>query len=264
MQSFLAAQNVSLSFDLTLTGMTVTGVEVTVLDHEGVTVVARAPLAGYTPGAESAEVTILAVNNALAADLNAAARTVNVYVTGTGAAAAIALLSASYRLVREDRLPVPDASFQTLAGADMEAEDMVNLAGWAAATESNKVSALMEARHRIAGMKFHYIPENWQSRVTREIDLPNLEDLSAAEFAVLDVPFRTALRRAQVVEANYILERASSQDAAYRDAGVVSIVIGESSRTYARNRSVESSRPLHTRTLAILSRYLAPARIARG
>lgn len=264
MQSFLADQDITLTFDLVPTGMSVQSIEMEVVDHEGVVLSAKAPIGAFVAASPTVAAIVLATFNDLDATENAAARTINLYLTGTGLAAGIALLSASYRLVHEDRLPVPEASFQTLAGADMVAEDMVNLSAWATATDQAKVSALMESRHQIAAMRYHYVPDDWQSRVTAVVDCPDLDGLSANEFAQLDAAFRAALRRAQVLQADEFLARGASADAAYQDAGVVSIVIGESSRTYSRTRTAAQSRAVGSRALSVLSRFLAAPRVGRA
>jgi hypothetical protein len=264
MQTFLAGQALSFEFDLSSTGLTPTGVEFAVLDHEGVVLAARAPLPGYVAPATDIVVTIAQGLNALDAAMNAAARTINIYVIGTGGAAGTALLSSSYRLVHEDRLPVPTASFQTLAGAEMEAADMLNVDAWNTATDQQKVSALIDARNRISLLRFSYIPEDWQSRVSRTIDIVDLDELTLSEFTALDAAFKQALRRAQVIQAAESIAQSSSQDQSYRDAGVTSITIGESSRTYSPNRSMEHSRTVCGRARGVLSKYLAPARIARA
>jgi hypothetical protein len=264
MQTFLSGQDIVLSFDLSLTGLTPTAVEVEVLDHEGAVLAARAPLVGWVAPATEASVTVVAVNNAVAVGSSVAARTVHVFVIGTGGVAGEALMSESYRLVLQDRLPIPEASFQTFAGAEMEALDMINLSGWAAASESDKISALMEARHRIAGMRFHYVPDDWQSRVMTTIDYSSLSDLTASDWSGVDPIFKRALRRAQVIEADAVIARGVNQDQQFQDQGVVSIVIGESSRTYARTRPASAVRPVCGRALSVLSRFLAPARIGRA
>ncbi len=259
MLTLLSDQDVTLTFDPSATGLDATLVEYKVIDHEGVEIFARQMLPGWSAGAEAVVVVSSSLNQ-LAAGLTSVARTVILFVTGLGSAAGTATLQSSYRLVSEDRLPIPQASLLTLAGADMIADDLVSMLGWKGASDAVKTAALLEARQDLNSLAFRYQPLDWQSRVTSDFSLESLEEVSETEYAALEPAFKNALQRAQLLQAEHLLSR--TDDDAYREAGVTSITIGESSKTFG-NRSVSKVR-MSDRSMRVLAKYLAPRRIGRA
>jgi hypothetical protein len=263
MQSFLSDQDITVNFDLSTVEMTVTGVEYRVEDQDGIELVPRGPLTSYVAPATEAAVTIDALMNSLG-DETALARTVQLFVSGTGAAAGETMLRASYRIVAAERLPVPEASFQTLAGAEMVALDLINVSAFVNASDSDKTAALMSAHNSLSRLPFHNTDDTTRSRAgTGLVDSRiNLNDITASEWAAIDPDFKSALKRAQVIEASELLSAADDQFASLREQGVTSITIGESSRTYTHQRIANIG--VSHRALRLLSRYLAGRRIARA
>lgn len=263
MQSFLADQDIVVSFDLTEVDLTITGLEYRVEDQDGVALVPRTTLS-YTPGAQEASVTVTAVNNTVPASATAGARTVYLYVTGTGSAAGETMLRASYRVVAEDRLPVPEASFQTLAGAEMVALDMINVDAFINASDSHKIAALMSAHERLAALPLSLGSDNYRYRAGWGLvdDKFNLSDITASEWETLDPTFKAVIKRAQVIEASELLSAAADQFTELRAQGVTSVTIGESSRTWTNARVANLG--VSHRAMRTLSKYLSGRRIARA
>lgn len=259
MLSFLAGQDITITLDPSLTGLEATALQYRVVDHEGIELVPKTAVPGWTPGTE-ASIVVPALLNAVPTGKTQVARTLTLYVTGTGGASAVSTLDSSYRVVVEDRLPIPEASFLTLVGAEMIAEDMASLVGWKAADDKSKTAALMESREDINRLSFRYEPGDWQSRISRDFAVDTMSEMTASEWAALEPAFRNALQRAQVLQADAILARTSDDLA--QEKGVTQIVIGESSRTFKNTRV---GRPVVAdRALRVLGPYLAPRRIARA
>ncbi len=268
MQSFLAGQEVKLSFELAALGP-VTSVEYRIVDHKDVVLVPRAALSGFTPGSESAVVTIPASLNTLHGDETSAALVVYLFAAVTGAATAWTPLRASYRVVGDQELPIPALSFQSLASADLLAMDTFGAGAYIAASDEERRAALIEARNRISQLRFHYMPDDWQSRVSRYVDVADMELITASEFASFEAVFRAALCRAQILQANDLIQQGEAGGIgghqSNRDQGIHSITIGESSTTYNTGSTGASTMStISVRAVSLLARYIARPRIGRG
>lgn len=266
MLSFLADQDIAVVFDLTLSDLTATALEYRVVDHDGEELVARASTA-YTPGDQTKTITVPAALNALPVGVVAAARTVYLYITGTGGAAGEVRLSQSYRIVAEDDLPVPSASFQSLASADMIAADLLDVTAYTGASDSDRAAALRQARDNLCQLHFRFEVDKQRASYgigggVFERDGFDLGEVTLSELNALPAEFRSALKRAQVLDAAWILGRLGDDVAAQRDQGLVSITIGESSRTYTRQKPPRSA--ASPRAVRVLSAWLAPLRVVRA
>lgn len=266
---FLAGQAVSVTFNLADLELSPTSVEYRVVDRDDVELIPQTLDVTFTPGSGEYTVTIPADKNQVAPvpaydgrtwvpATNA--RTVYLYVTGTGGAAGQIVLEQSYLITLEGRLQVPQASFQTLAGAEETALDLVDIDAWSAATDTQKGGALMEARNRISRISFRFKPEDWQSRVMPVVGLHDFNFMTASEWASLDSFFKHDLRRAQVLEAARILTKDDSE--ASREAGVTNKTIGESSTSWVSSR--RPAFPIGDRALRVLAKYISAPRIGRA
>lgn len=260
MQTYLAGQDITLEFPFDTVDGVVNAVAYRIVDDEGVEILARTPVATFVAGSPSVLISIPATLNSVPEDRNAVAREIQLDLTVAGGASATVPMDTSYRLVPRERLSVPKTSLLTRSGADLLALDMVNLPWFTAAGDDQKTSALMQARINIGSLSFHYDFSDWQSRVGGSLDLQSIDDLSDSEWASLDAGFRDALQRAQLVEADDLLN--GSLERQHAASGVVSIVVGESSRTY--RAGVLSRQVVCRRALDILARYLAAKRIGRA
>lgn len=261
MQSFLADQDITLTIDVSDVGMALTAVDYMVVDEEGGVIVARTSLPGITSSTTDVTITVPAVSNALPVGKTIVARSVTLLITGTGLAGGLAAKKVSYAITALDRLPAPGASFQSLISADMLASDIPGLPSWAVATDEQKTGALMEARNRMVQMRYYWIPEDYMRRVSSHIELNEywFNTMSTSEWATMDSQFKTALRRAQLIEADFLLT--DDPDAAMRSAGVINNKIGESSKTFVSTRASKS--PICPRAMTVIARFLAPHRVTR-
>jgi hypothetical protein len=269
MQVFLADQDIRVTFDLTELELEPTSVEYRVVDGDDVELIAQTIAGDFVVGSGEYVLTVPAANNQVAPVAPydgrtfvpaTAARTVYLWVTGTGAASGTVLLQQHYLLTLEDRLLVPQSSFQTLAGAEQVALDLVQIDAWEAASERDKIGALMQARDHIASMSFRFKPEDWQSRVMPVTSLHDFAFMTADEWATMDANFKRDLKRAQVIEAAHILEADEHENA--REQGIVSKTVGESSTTYRQTRRAQM--PLCDRAMRVLAKYISAPRIGRA
>lgn len=263
MLTFLAGQDTIATLSLEDTGLELTALSYKVVDQDDIEIVPLTILTGWAVDDAEVAITVPAVSNALTAGKTISARSVILYLVGTGAAAGRMSKRVTYALVAEDRLPTPTASFQSLLSADMVASDMVNVDAWDTATDTQKVVVLMEARNRLVQLRYRWCPDDFQRRMNPTIELDEYEfnQMSESSWAAMDPQFKQAMKRAQVMEAVGLL--GSDQDATFRAAGVTSITIGESSRTYLRTRDAASKMPLSLRAMQILEQFLAPHRLVR-
>jgi hypothetical protein len=255
MQSFLTGSDVTLTFDLSITGLEPTGAYYRVLDEDDAVLVDSTELA--LSGTE-VSVTVPQELNELGPQRWTAARLIEVTVISV---AGNSLLTDSYRLFRPQRLVTPFNSFQSLLGANLRAHDLLDMLPWHDASAEQQLSALQEAHARIERLRFYYVPEAWQSKLAHTVDVRDLSLLTVSEWNALDGDFREALQRAQVLEAAELLRKAADPLAALERDGVRSITVGESSRVFNTSRAKS---PLSPRAMRALGKYLAPAQVGRA
>lgn len=156
--------------------------------------------------------------------------------------------SFSYAIESEQRLVMMVNTFQTLEAAEFAALDTPNTSGWTVATESQKLAALTEAFRRVtmipmrysiyregAGLMSHGWRSDWNSIAPRElveeviIERDVWHEVTPEQFTDFPIAFKKALRRAQFIEANEILQ-GDTVSKKHRQ-GIVTETIGESSMT---------------------------------
>lgn len=145
--------------------------------------------------------------------------------------------SFSYLITGEARLELMVNTFMTMEAAELMARNMPNLAGWTSAGENQRYAALIEAFNRLTRIPMKYGDEELLATVSpRDRLLVRQETvitreawttLTAAEFSKFPPTFRKALRYAQLIEANEIIE--GDEFGKRRREGVISETVGESS-----------------------------------
>lgn len=141
-------------------------------------------------------------------------------------------------------LEIGKNSYQTFQNAELLASEIPNLNAWAYATRSQKIAALIEARERIGRINlypFRGADYDDKSRVSFPDDdavfsdgsYGGINSVTQAQLATLPARFVNAIRKAQVAEANFILDDNSAEHKS--DAGLLSEKIGESEQTFAPN-----------------------------
>lgn len=220
-----------------------------VTDQEGVERVALTALPNVE-GAESADVIVQAVINALAADATRELRTVELHVTTPGG---VIVLTSHYFIDSGATLTVMGNSFQTLAQALMRSAEIANIAAWDSASDSEKIRALSEAYRALGKLSYRYDRSASQSQLRDKVWLPSsILDLSLAEFQALDPKFRTALCIAQVIEADALL--GGSDVSNLRREGLMSATVGEVSQMFRPGKPLIL--PVARRTLQALAGFV--------
>lgn len=172
--------------------------------------------------------------------------------------------SMTYAVESEQRLEIMTNTFQSYEAAELMALDVPNVAGWTTASEDQRKAALVEAYRRIVSipMKFptYGAQKPWDgfdTLISRSVTAETIitrdgwDDVSASLFAEFPSKFRKALRRAQFLEANELLQ-GDGVGAKHR-AGIVTETIGESSVTL---RSGRIDYGVASQTLQALSGYV--------
>lgn len=157
--------------------------------------------------------------------------------------------SFSYAIESEQRLVTMVNTFITLEAAEFMALDTPNTSGWNVASEDQKLAALTEAYRRLTliPMKFSVYRASvgstssggwrpdWNSIAPRElmeetvIERDMWGDITPEQFTDFPTAFKKAVRRAQFIEANELLQGDNVQKK--HRQGIVTETIGESSVT---------------------------------
>lgn len=247
----LSGAATALTFNLADAGLTPVSATYRIRNVDGSLVLGLTDVVGFDPTASEVVVNVPGVFNELQPGELFGARTIELLVVGEGAFASTVHMTQSYRLITTNSLVSPVNSFVTLTGAEVVATTLVQVPAWLEATDSQKTAALIDAHRRLCSLVYK------EDVVDPDVVL---SDLSLPEFTLLDAGFRSALQIAQVVQAVDLMT--STEDQTLREAGVLQIKSGESSRTfraaYVRQRAVCD------RARIILSRYLAPRSIKIG
>lgn len=258
--------------------LVVNSVDYRVLDQDGVELLARDVLDGFLDGDNQATVTIPAELNIVAEGKTRQARQVELYCVMEGGTVVV---TATYAIELSDPLSVGVNTFQNFAQAALTAFDVPNIDAWHAASDQEKIAALIDAREHIVQLNFNllnsnvnfgqdqlaYVPEgqfqsSYVARNSLFIFNGNLAILNATQYAQLPERFKAVLRKAQIAEANFIL--GGNPVDAMRQQGVVEDKIGESSQKF-RDRGVPLRLPVCARALNYLSYYVTFAkRIGRA
>ena len=137
--------------------------------------------------------------------------------------------SLSYIIETEQRLVIMNNTFQTYEAAEIEANNQPNLLGWSAASEEQKKSALVEAYNRLVSipMRFDRFDNYGRPLGKQYVILAHTwQELTRDDFSEFPTHFKKVLRRAQLIEANELLQGDSI--ARKRRSGVITEKIGES------------------------------------
>lgn len=185
--------------------------------------------------------------------------------TKTGA---VFSLEYAYGLTIADPLQVGVNSFMTYRQAQKMAMDMPKLNNWEATSQSQRISALLEAKQRICRLAFDFgqvqLDMTKQDYVVQAAGKPRcvkvgdgnsvkLEDLSVEDFEALPTKFRTALMQAQLAEANDVLEVDSIAER--RRQGLILETIGEVKQMFSS--VIPAQMAVSSKAMSYLSRYLA-------
>ena len=278
---YLQSTDVTLVVDLvdaSGNALEVTSATYRVINQDGTELVATIGVPDFAAQDTQATIVIPGSLNTVAAGNTREIRSVELYcVTASGTVA----FSRNYAVEVTDPLQMAVNTFQSFAQAQLTALDVPNIPAWDAASDQQKIQALMDAREHVVQLNFNllnsnvnfgqdqlaYVPEgqfqsSYVARNSLFIFNGNLAILNATQFATLPEKFKRQLRLAQIVEANAILGGSPDEDK--RMGGIVEETIGESTQKF-RTAGVPLRLPVCRRALGYLSYYVTFAkRIGRA
>lgn len=265
MKSYLPGQALNLTValaDSAGAAASATAVSFRVLDAAGAEVQASTPVTIPVPPVSSVVLAILQATNTLGVGVTSAPRQVEITVT---TAAGQFIQNEYYALVQGDGLIVGVNTIATMLEANFIGFDMSWLDGWHSALPEARLGALKASRDDLCRLTYRYSPEDDQTRIVHTPGLftIDLKDYDAAELAALPADFLAALKKAQVLQADYRL--AGSTTERQREDGLMSRTVGESSEMY-RPGMGPIKYPVCKAAMAALSGYLEMNRwiIGRG
>ncbi|MVX56400.1 hypothetical protein [Parasutterella muris] len=178
-----------------------------------------------------------------------------------------------YGLTVADPLVVGVNSFMTYRQAQRLAMDMSKLSNWDLMPQSQRISALMEAKAHICRLNFNFgtvqLDMSKQDYVVQAAGKPRsvkvgdifgvygdsvkLEDLEPEDFEKLPQKFKDALMKAQLAEADDVLTVDSIADR--RRQGLILETIGEVKQMFSSVLPAQTA--VSSRAMSYLARYLS-------
>lgn len=215
--------------------LTADAVSYQVTDQSGAERVPLTVLALPDGPADIVELTLPGAINGLAVGASRELRVVTLSITTETGPATVVY---RYLVKAEDALGVMKNSFQTFSQALLLGTEMVNMEAWDAASDDRKQAALADAYRAICKLRF-----DWGF---------DMDKLNEAQFMNLDERFRSALCRAQVIEANARLGGTDVSD--LRREGLMSATVGEVSQMFRPSKPLVL--PISHRALQVLAGYI--------
>lgn len=154
----------------------------------------------------------------------------------------------SYVLYPRERLISGINSFQTLPQAMLTASGIHDVEAFTDATPAQRVAGLVEARERICQLSF--VDITWGQSYLQHGQGIDLKRLAPKDFNLLSDRFKSALRKAQIAEANVVLGGGDVIEQ-MRQQGLSSKTIGETHETY------RGTMPLNMLVSKVTMRYLS-------
>lgn len=245
MQRYVAETEVKVQINVAAELGTITALSYRVTDENDLEVVAKTalPLTALENGI--ATVTVAAEFNRLLG-IPMGYRNIELSVTGANGSSRT---SAGYIIESENPLVEPINSFVGLSAAEFLASQFTDLLGWDNASRDQRINALIRAANALRQMTFAIprsddqedevfttvVPEHYESSEYSKFF--SIESLTAGEYVRLPQAFKTALKRAQVIEANFLLGGDPIEQV--RSQGLMSQTVGESSQFYRATKPLQ-------------------------
>lgn len=231
MKTYLSGGSVSVTIDLTDDDgqdYEATSVFYRVFDEADVDVIAPSFAPGFVGGSTSVTITVGEADNTLAVGTLKGIRTIELIITNTNGTFNKLV---TYAIATSTQLTKGVNSYQTLSEALLSSLDIPNLIAWESATEKERISALIEAHGRLGKLRYSIKSlVDSQNHLSMSNEINNMAQLSADELAGLPVEFLTALRKAQIAEADTALGGDPIDE--QRRGGLMATSIGEVSQMY--------------------------------
>lgn len=270
---FKSGQTATIVVNLPLDGddvVTPTLIMATLLDEAGALINSYS-ISPPSDGADTVAVVIDGADNTLQPASRRGARSVEItFTTDAGV-----FVETTYYLIENTvMLAVLDNSFVTYPESLMVRADLPRLDGWDASGDEARIAALTIAHTSMCGLRYRYrVGLEGQTRIADLygvytdgygriwVNVLDIGNVKSWEWADYPNDFKTALRRAQVVEADNLLRGDPIGDK--RRAGIISESIGESKMFLRSVPDVQL--PISREALTHLRGYLTYAiRIGRG
>lgn len=238
MKIYLDGQALSVAIPLSDEGVCIvaSAVEYRIVDHAGTELVAKTPVSGFIAGDPQVIVSITAQVNTIAASAKRELRVVELYLTTE---AGTVKLTHEYVLESENILEKAVNSFQGYHEAVLLSLDIANLPSFNDALKADRITALINAWSNIGKLYLRYVDDSEMTRVIVPwTESGNVTRLTAEQFDLLPEAMKLAIRRAQVMEADYLLGKSASLEE-LRTSGVVSNTVGESSQWFIQAKPYE-------------------------
>ena len=258
--AYLGGQPTTLTIDL-IDGdgspITANSVDYRLLNQNETELIAKAPVSSFVACDTSVTVTIIGTLNALTPPNTRELRQIELYVyTDVGAIK----INQEYFIEGEEVLVEGVNSFQGYSMSLLVALDLDNIDGWLGATKQQRISALVRARQNIGHLRFRYIFDAYQNIVDNTLGVADLTLATPAQYFAFPVPFVEALRRAQILEADLILN--GDQIGDIRRDGLMSMTVGEAKQFFRPTKPLDL--PVGKRTMKELAKWvLSRHRISR-
>lgn len=254
--AYLGGQPITLSVSLLDSEGTVIpalSIEYRVINQAEVELVPKTAVVGFTVGDEQVSVTVPADKNVLQGTNTLEVRVVEVYAT---TASGVIKLEGHYFIESEEVLVEGVNSFQPYALSLMLSSEIPNLPGWNNATKAERIVALKRARMNIGQLRFRYVFDAYQNIVDNTLGVADLTLATPAQYAAFPLQFKEALRRAQILEADYLL--GGDELGQFRRDGLMSMTTGEAKQFFRPIKPIEApvcKRAMRELTKWVLSRH---------
>lgn len=254
MQAYLGGQPVNLTIPLPENAQSVS---YRVIDQSEAELVAKTLLSTFSSGDDLALISLSGELNQLALGELRALRVVELYVvTDTGTIK----LESGYYIEAEEVLVDGVNSFQSYNGAMFLSYEIPNLQAWNVATRNDRITALLAARRNIGKLRFRYVFDACQNIVDNTVGIADLTLATKEQWEAMPQDFRAAIRRAQILEADFLLGGDEIGD--IRRSGLMSMSVGEAKQFFRPSKAIE--RAVCARAVKELSKFiLSRTRIGR-
>ena len=220
-----------------------TALDYQVVDETGTSIVALTNIPAFTASDGQYDLTVVAADNSLGAGVIRAFRKVELRIT---VGADQHWVRESYILESVTPLELLSNSFQTYDEALLNVRDLASTDGWDAANEQHRVAAMVQAWDYMHAFSYqmNYSDETYETK--------SIDDLDSADWALLVDKQKLDFRRAQLVQADYLLGGSPIEKDI--EDGLQSSTIGEVSQFYRPRPSL--SLPLCRDALKFVGRYI--------
>ena len=210
---------------------TLTSVSFEVFDEKGVSVQAAGPGGIVNAITGSIAFSILAPAVTIPATTISAIRKVRFTVAYSSGSSNI--LEFFFVVIQSEPLQVGINSFATFMEAALIAFELPDTSAWDLSEDRQKINAMVSARADLIRLKYRYGRDDPQTYIVDVSRLfsSRLEFMTPVEFAALPKRFLDALKKAQVIQSDYILGGGSEEER-LRQSGIISKKVGEASATF--------------------------------